>query len=104
MYKDEFPDYDAELWVPNGFVDASWHNDACPHVEKNLFASPAFDLRVEIWQDYKDIDKREYDHGCRYMFVIRANGSEIFTYGTDNLYEIKEIVIENGCNWGNFAL
>ena len=30
-YREEFPNYDDELWIPKGFIDGSWHNDTCPH-------------------------------------------------------------------------
>jgi hypothetical protein len=48
----EFPDYGplADIRFPNGFVDTSWHNDACPSIE-------GFGLR--IWLDYAEPERRE---------------------------------------------
>lgn len=88
MYKAEFPDYDDELYIPNGFVDDSWHNDTCPKVRK-------LDGETEflIWQDYKDPSLRESGGGKRYAFqIIRNETDVVFAYETDDLAMIKEVV------------
>ena len=33
-YLIEFPSYDGDFYLPEGWEDNSWHNDACPHAEK----------------------------------------------------------------------
>jgi hypothetical protein len=64
-YKNEFPDYDDDLsWYistvePYGFVDASWHNDACPRLENHR-------IGVRIWVDYSDPNLRE---SCGYLVL-----------------------------------
>ena len=53
-FKVEFPDYPAgDLpTLPAGFVDQSWHNDACPS-----FVNEA--LKVQLYIDYLDPAMRE---------------------------------------------
>jgi hypothetical protein len=31
----EFPEYDDNLTIPDGWVDVSWHNNACPSISKS---------------------------------------------------------------------
>jgi hypothetical protein len=50
-YKVEFPSYDDELPTIKGFVDASWHNDACPSLTKYIDDNGTF---IQIFCDYKD--------------------------------------------------
>lgn len=53
-YKTEFPDFDNELSLPEGWIDTSWHNDVSPSFEKQFG-----DVTYKIWCDYKDPDRRE---------------------------------------------
>ena len=53
-YRTEFPDFDNELVLPDGWIDSSWHNDVSPSFEKQLG-----DITYKIWCDYKDPEKRE---------------------------------------------
>ena len=53
-YKTEFPDFDNELSLPDGWVDTSWHNDVSPSFEKQFG-----DVTYRIWCDYKDPARRE---------------------------------------------
>lgn len=47
-YRTEFPDYgELDFTLPTGFVDRSWHNDACPAWEHD-------GLRLRIMADYRD--------------------------------------------------
>ena len=48
-YKVEFAHYDDELTLPDGWVDTSWHNDACPSFEKNIKGTT-----YRLWCDFKD--------------------------------------------------
>ena len=107
-YKTEFPDYDGQLYVPKGFIDASWHNDIMPRAEK-IIKVPQYANEVEaevafilceteaevqfiLWQDYADPQKREYDNGKRYIFQIEINGESIFEVTTDDLDIAKQII------------
>ncbi len=90
-YKSEFPDYDGEYYLPEGWEDNSWHNDVCPHAEKR---DEEIGVRIFLWQDYVDPNNREYDAGKRYIFEIRVDKAfdYIFSYATDNLEMVKELV------------
>ena len=91
MYKREFPDYDGELYIPDGFEDDSWHNDVCPKVTKT---DEWDNVRIDyiIFQDYVDDILRELPGDKRYWFEIDINGSCIFGIATDDLEEIKRYV------------
>jgi len=67
-YQAEFPDYRPEDMpaIPAGWVDQSWHNDACPF----FLAAP--DLGVFV--DYADPHTRECDEGHRFMVVRMEDG------------------------------
>lgn len=72
-YKTEFPSYDDELSLPDGWVDTSWHNDVSPSFEKKLG-----DITYRIWCDYKDPDRREV-------------GGKQFTVATYDSNEFEEL-------------
>lgn len=50
--------------LPEGFVDASWGNDACSHFEKEWNG-----YIIQVWIETDDVDKRECIH--QYMVDIR---------------------------------
>lgn len=50
-YRTEFPDFDYELPVIEGFRDESWHNDTCPNISNG---------RLTVWCDYADASLREF--------------------------------------------
>ena len=104
MYKDEFPDYDDELYVPVGFVDGSWHNDVCPRATKILNDDEDSFIEINIWQDYKKRTRREDPDACRFILDIEVNCSETFHYATNNLEIIKKIVDQNLDSWNWKAL
>lgn len=66
-YLQEFPDYDDAIHLPRGWVDHSWHNDACPS-----FFHPG--KRAVIFLDYKDSARREYQGAVR--FSAHSAGEE----------------------------
>jgi hypothetical protein len=37
-------------------------------------------------------DKREYDRGTRFMFQVEVNNEIIYSYETDSLLEIQNLV------------
>jgi hypothetical protein len=60
-YQSEFPDFRSE-WIPQlpeGFVDTSWHNDACPSFTDDV-------LGLVVWINYPDADQREWEGSGRY--------------------------------------
>jgi hypothetical protein len=81
----EFPDYPLSDLpaMPEGFADSSWHNDTCPS-----YLDEAFGLQVFV--DYADLTKREYDGGVRF-FVIRAEDSDAI-FMSDNWAEVLNFV------------
>ena len=72
-YKVEFPHYDDELIIPDGWVDTSWHNDVSPSIEKQIG-----DIKYKIWCDFKDPNKREV-------------GGKQFTVATYDQNEFEEL-------------
>lgn len=52
-WRAEFPDYPTEDMpvLPEGWVDASWHNDACPSFVNDK-------LRAALFTDYRDSKTR----------------------------------------------
>ena len=72
-YKTEFPHYDDTITLPNGWVDASWHNDVSPSFEKQIG-----DITYKIWCDFKDPNKREV-------------GGKQFTVATYDQNEFEEL-------------
>ena len=88
QYLVEFPNYDGDFYLPNGWEDNSWHNDACPHAEKRS-ADESF--IAYIWQEYVDMAKRETESGKRYVFIIEKDSDVIFEYSTNDLEIIKEM-------------
>jgi CRISPR/Cas system CMR-associated protein Cmr5 small subunit len=93
LYKTEFPDYDGILYCPDGFKDVSYHNDTMPHVRKEMQVNGR-DVEINIWQDYKDVDKREYDHTDRFAFQLVVDGEIIEEHTTNDLSEIKKYVAD----------
>jgi hypothetical protein len=52
----EFPDFDYDLPIIEGFEDTSWHNDVCPSLTRK---SPDESKTLILWCDYADATKRE---------------------------------------------
>ena len=84
LYKTEFPDYDGDFKV------CSYHNDICPHVAM-MFIRGNTEVEYDIWQDYKDPNKRECSSE-RYLFCIKVNGDLVFGYDTDEWKEIENLL------------
>jgi hypothetical protein len=64
-YKSEFPNYDDTLNFPEGWVDTSWHNDACPS-----FGKAFGDVKYRIFCDYKDMQKRDCPDWTRFGVYV----------------------------------
>ena len=77
-FKDDFPSID-------GFVDTSWHNDACPSLGKEVNPNDWLYLFV----DYSDPDLREIGNS-KYSVHFNVDGKENqFLLETDSLEEAK---------------
>lgn len=90
-YLSEFPDYDGDLYCPKGWEDYSWHNDICPRA-MYMIEHEAQTIVFSLWQDYVDVNKREYDNSKRYLLQIHVNHILIYHYETDDLEEAKKLV------------
>jgi hypothetical protein len=78
-YKVEFPHYDDELTLPDGWGDTSWHNDACPSFEKEIKGTV-----YRIWCDFKDSSLSEVG-GLRFaVCVYDAREDELTPLGEFN--------------------
>ena len=79
-------DLDIEKLCNFGFIDESWHNDACPkfiNEEKHLL----------VWDDYENVMDREVNAGirfsvCLYKDCISATDEEVYT--TDNYEDLLD--------------
>jgi hypothetical protein len=65
-YKTAFPDFTLDVTIPDGYVDHSWHNDACPRFEKQL---PDGNYLV-LWVNYADPKDRDYPNFPRFMLDL----------------------------------
>ena len=86
--KTEFPDYDGELPFIAGYEDTSWHNDACPSIEKDYGNG----VRVRVWCDYVDPEKRQNPEYKRFAIVAYSptdeDGSTLLS--TNNFHKVIE--------------
>jgi hypothetical protein len=76
----EFPDYDVTTLptMPVGFVDSSWHNDACPSFTKG-------DLTVFV--DYADSAMRECGPDApRFVLVRHTSDGDVTTLATTDVW------------------
>ena len=90
-WQSEFPDWDGgELYIPKGWEDNSWHNDVCPRAMFRV-ESETETIEFSLWQDYIDVNEREYDGAKRYLFQIHVNGDLVYHYETDDLSEAKKL-------------
>lgn len=86
-YKTEFPDFDYELTIPEGWTDSSWHNDVSPSIEKQFG-----DIKYRIWCDFADPERREV--GGK-QFVVATYDSNEFEHLQDlNEFDTFEDAIE----------
>lgn len=90
--KTEFPDYDGELPYIAGYEDTSWHNDACPSIEKDYGNG----VRVRIWCDYVDPERREFTHYNRFAIVVFSPTDEDGTdmMSTNDFHSVIERVAQ----------
>jgi len=71
MYKKEFPDYDYEIKMPEGFFDSSWHNDVCPSIRRDIH----HDLGVKIYCDYTEWSRREMGNQNQFSVCLEDDHS-----------------------------
>ena len=61
LYKVEFPDFELGVEIPEGWYEASWHNDICPSWEWG-------DL-YKLFIDYKNPQDREMSELKRFCIA-----------------------------------
>ena len=88
-YKDEFPDYDDTLSLPEGWTDISWHNDACPS-----FVRKFGDVEYRIFCDYVDPERREMHGAMRFVIYIEDEVNYVCIGQTDTIKEAIDLVNE----------
>ena len=70
-YRQEFPDFDNVITLPDGWEDVSWKNDVCP----SFFNK---EKKVILYLDYEDPAKRENATLTRYgAYPTNAEGERI---------------------------
>jgi hypothetical protein len=80
----EFSNYGPmDIDIPDGFIDHSWHNDACPS-----FYNP--DLRLVLHTDYADPSRRDTPDLGRFRLYTYGVNSD----GQPDPYETKERLAE----------
>lgn len=84
----EFPDYDGELPSIPGYEDTSWHNDVCPSIGRDYGDG----VRVRVWCDYVDPEKRECPDSKRFAIVAYSPTDEDGTVMLDT--DSLSLVIE----------
>jgi hypothetical protein len=80
-YANEFPGFElgADITMPKGFVDESWHNDLMPTWINES-------LGLQIWVDHQDAAQREFPEAKRFTLCRIEGGDDIIE--TDNFREI----------------
>jgi hypothetical protein len=74
-YLEEFPAFDDVLPTLEGFVDSSWHNDACPSISKDL----GDESRLTVYVDWKNKEMSDFadlmgDDYKRFAVMLSING------------------------------
>jgi len=68
LYLREFPTFPIITEaIPEGFVDASWHNNACPSFD-HVYADESI---LTIYLDWPKPEDREWDRASRYSMSLR---------------------------------
>ena len=96
-WKTEFKDFDAMPDdLPEGLIDSSWGNDACPSfLIWQDDESPMFQ-RVTLWIDWADSNMREVPNSPRYLIsAIDEDGrvDPVKLDSSDNWAAIRETVV-----------
>ena len=83
QYFIEFPDYDAELPVLQGFEDSSWHNDVCPSLLNDAKG-------LVVFCDYADAERRECG-GYQFTLSQFDEAHDILTplFSSDSIAQIR---------------
>lgn len=81
-YKQEFPDYDTQITLPEGWEDVSFRNDATPS-----FINRA--LGLCLWVNFLNPDLRAFPESCRFT-VTGLDPDGCHMDGVDDLLHTDE--------------
>ena len=87
--KSEFPDSDDTINMPEGWIDTSWHNDACPSFEKTFG-----DTTFRLWCDYVDPERREMHGAMRFVIYTVDEINYNYIGQADTLAEALTLINE----------
>ena len=84
-YKKEFPDFNLDVIIPEGFIDSSWKNDICPSWINN-------EHNIKLFIEHLEPEKRELDDMDRFYLVWYSTyycdpetGNKEFEPSTDDI-------------------
>lgn len=80
-YREEFPDFELDVTIPEGFEDSSWHNDVCPSWYSE-------ELDAELWVDYKNPEDREMAGCPRFLVVLDPQCERHIRLHTDDYAQV----------------
>lgn len=84
LYLREFPDFGPlDIAIPPGFVDTSWHNDACPSWTHE-------GLGLKLWINFENPDWRDIDSA--YM-LTDCEGAEPIDERSNSFDRITETIL-----------
>jgi hypothetical protein len=58
----QFPEFELDVEIPEGWEDISWGNDVCPSWHPMA--------GVRVWVDYKNPERREFPDGERFHVIL----------------------------------
>ena len=95
LYRENFPDYDDVLKVPEGWMDSSDYAtcDVCPSISRRIPSKDGkSDKFMTILEDYKDPNRRESPDYPRYAVRLQNDKGGLTQYcETDSFYEAMDV-------------
>ena len=96
-YKKEFPSFKLDIKIPEGFDDASWHNDACPSWFKPAIIDG--DEGLTLWVDYQkqsesdfyDVDAKDWKR-FKLSNTNHNEGTNVMLIESNNYQEILDFI------------
>jgi hypothetical protein len=93
-YSDQFPGFQLDVEIPEGFKDTSWRNDGCP--------SWANEAGVVLWIAEKDPELREFPESGRFTVQWPTDDDQ---WPTDDEMtcrdcgDVRSIVMHSSDDW-----
>lgn len=86
-YKTEFPRFTGPMPVFKGFIDVSWHNDACPSFHLPL-GGESF---LRVWVDFANPEDRDSPFHERYCVDLMHDDECSTVLRTDDLEMVHSV-------------